>query len=326
LRRRDFIALLGAAAFVWPLAARAQQPAVPVIGYLSGGLQGLDSFRVSAFQQGLNESGYTVGRNVTIEFRWANNLYDQLPALAGDLVRHQVAVIAASGIASALAAKAATATIPIVFASGADPVKFGLVGSLNRPGGNVTGVNFLAGALEAKRLELLHELVPASVVIAVLVNPNGPNASIQLNDIREAARRLGQQIVVVNASDDHDIDTAFATLAQQRPGALLVSSDAYFNTQHDKIAALTVRHAMPAIHELGEFAAAGGLMSYGTSLADANRLAGFYVGRVLKGDKPADLPVQQSTKVELVINLKAAKALGLAIPLPLLGRADEVIE
>jgi putative ABC transport system substrate-binding protein len=326
VRRREFITLLAGAAVTWPLAARAQQPAMPVIGYLSSASSDLFADRVRAFRRGLNETGFVEGRNVAMEYRWAEGQNDRLPALATDLVRHQVTVIAAISDSSALAAKAATATIPIVFTGGSDPVKLGLVGSLNRPGGNLTGVSNLNAALGPKRLELLYEIVPNAAVIGLLVNPTGANAGSVTREVREAARSLGPRIEVVRASTEHDIDMVFASLLQLRARALLIGADAFFNTRSEQLAALTVRHAVPAIFQTRDFAAAGGLMSYTTNLADVYRQAGIYVGRILKGEKPTDLAVQQSTKVELIINLKTAKALGLTIPLPLLGRADEVIE
>ncbi|MFL5071172.1 MAG: ABC transporter substrate-binding protein [Xanthobacteraceae bacterium] len=326
MRRRAFINLLGGAV-LWPLALSAQQQAMPVIGFLSAGSPDLLRDQTAMFRQGLIETGYIEHRNVAIEYRWAEGHNDRLAALAAELVRRPVAVIAATGgDPSVLAAKAATTTIPIVFAVGIDPVKTGLVSSLNRPGGNLTGISQFTSALEQKRLELLHELVPAARVIGALVNPTRPDAQTQLQDVQEAARALGREIVVVNASSEGDIDTAFATLVRRGAAALLVGSDPLFTRQREMLVALAARHAVPAIYQWREFAAIGGLMSYGTSLTDAYRQNGIYVGRILKGEKPADLPVQQSTKVELVLNLKTAKTLGVTIPLPLLGRADEVIE
>jgi putative tryptophan/tyrosine transport system substrate-binding protein len=281
-----------------------------------------------AFHQGLGETGYVEGRNVTIEYRWAEGHNDRLPALVADLARLEVAVIAATGgTAVALAAKAATTTIPIVFNIAADPVALGLVASLSRPGGNLTGVTSLSVQVAPKRLELLHELLPAVTVVALLINPTNPIlAEIQSRDLQAAAGPLGLQLHVLHASTERDFDAVFATLAQLRAGALVIGTDLFFNTRSEQLAALTVRHAVPAIFQYREFAAAGGLMSYGNAIADPYRLVGVYTGRILKGEKPADLPVQRATKVELIINLKTAKALGLAVPLPLLGRADEVIE
>jgi putative ABC transport system substrate-binding protein len=326
LKRRDFITLVGGAA-AWPVAARAQQPALPVIGFLCSGSPNAYAPFLTALRQGLNDAGYVEHRNVGIEYRWAEGQYDRLPALASDLVASRVAVIvAAGGAGPALAAKAATTTIPIVFISGADPVKSGLVESFNRPGGNVTGVYLFLTGLEAKKLGLLRQLVPQADVIAVLLNSARPDTDAQLKDIQEAARAVGLQINILQASSERDFAAAFASIAQLRVGALLVGADPFFTNQRDQIVALTARYAIPAIYELREYAAAGGLMSYGTSLADGYRQAGIYAGRALKGDKPADMPVVQSTKFEFVINLKTAKALSLAIPPGVLAIADEVIE
>jgi putative ABC transport system substrate-binding protein len=323
--RREFITLLGAAA--WPVAASAQQP-MPVIGFLGSESRELFADRLSAFRQGLAESGYAEGRNVEIEYRWANDQYDRLPGLASDLVQRHVAVIAAVGAANAvLAAKAATATIPIVFSSGIDPVEAGLVVSLARPGGNVTGATSLDVELAPKRLELLHEVVPTATLIGVLVNPTNANVAENVSkEMEGAARRLGLQVRLLQASNEREIDGAFATLAQLRADALVVGPFSTFMYRSEQLAGLAFRHAMPTIFETREFAAAGGMMSYASSRTDNYRIVGSYTGRILKGEKPADLPVQQITKVELIINLKTAKALGLTVPLTLLGRADEVIE
>jgi putative tryptophan/tyrosine transport system substrate-binding protein len=325
MRRREFIAGLGGAV-AWPLAAWAQQPAMPVVGFLHSASPGPYARLVAAFQQGLGETGYVEGRNVAIEYRWANDQYDRLPALAADLVRRQVTVIAANNTA-ALAARAATATIPIVFASATDPVQGGLVASLARPGGNLTGATTLGSELEPKRLELLHELVPRETTFAVLVNPANPRASENsLRRLQPAARSLGLQLHVQNVTSELDFDTAFATLRQLRVGGLVIEAAAFFTNRSEQLAALALHHAVPTIYQTREFAAAGGLMSYGGSFMDPYRLAGVYTGRILKGDKPADLPVQQSTKIELIINMKTAKALGLTIPETLLATADEVIQ
>jgi putative ABC transport system substrate-binding protein len=327
MRRREFISLLGGAAAAWPVAARGQQPAMPVIGFLHTASPEPYADRVRAFRQSLSDTGYVEGRDVAIEYRWANNRADLLPALAADLVDRKVALIALSGGAvAALAAHAATKSIPIVFGIGADPVKLGLVASLNRPGGNATGVTFLTSALGAKRLGLLRELVPKATTIAYLGNPHSPTFGDQRSDIQTAARALGQQVVVVETVSERDFGAALATLLQQQAGALIVGTDPLFNSNRDQIVALAARLMIPAIYQDRESASAGGLISYGANYLDIYRQLGVYVGQVLKGAKPADLPVQQATKFEFVINLKTAKALGLDVPDKLLALADEVIE
>jgi putative ABC transport system substrate-binding protein len=326
MKRRELILLLGAAA-AWPFAARAQQKAVPVIGYLNGGSRGPSNPFLAAFHEGLGDAGYVEGQNLTIEYRWAEGNYDRLPALAADLVDRKVDLIAASGgIASPLAAKSATATIPIVFSSGDDPVRNGLVVSLARPGGNLTGVSFLLVELNPKRLELLSELVPQAKAVALLVNPNSPTAERIMRDVQEAARAKGVQLHILKAGTEGEIDAAFASLVQLQAGAIVAAADPFFNNRREQIVALAARAAVPAIYQGREFAAAGGLISYGPSLTSVFRQLGTYAGKVLKGAKPADLPVQQPTKFELVINLKTAKALGLTVPPSLLARADELIE
>jgi putative ABC transport system substrate-binding protein len=323
--RRDFITLLGGTAAAWPLAVRAQQAAMPVIGFLNSASPGGYAPFVAAFRQGLKETGYVEGQNVAIEFRWAEGQYDRVPAMAAELVRRQVAVIVAN-TPGVLAVKAATRTIPIVFSTASDPVQIGLVASLSRPGGNVTGVAQLNVEVASKRLELAHELVPAAAVIAVLVNPTNPNADTVTRDVQATARILGVQLHVLHASTERDFDPVFATLAQSRAGALVIGNDVFFVSQSEQLAALTVRHTVPTIYQYREFAVAGGLMSYGSSITDAYRTVGTYTARILKGEKPADLPVQQATRIELIINMKTAKALGLTVPRSLLVRADEVIE
>jgi putative tryptophan/tyrosine transport system substrate-binding protein len=323
VKRREFITLLGGAA-AWPLAARAQQP---VIGYLHIASPGPFAPFVGAFRQGLREAGYVEGQNLAIEYRWAEGRYDRLPAMAAELVGRQVSLIAAQGgAAAAAAAQEATGAIPIVFSMGGDPVKEGIVASLSRPGGNVTGISVLTTQLAAKRLEIMREVVPKADVIAMLVNPTNMTNLEQLRDSQEAGRALGLRIHVLEASSASDFDPAFAAITRMRIGALVVGAEAYFHSQRERIVALAMRHAIPTIYEWREFADAGGLMSYGTDLAEGYRLVGVYAGRILKGAKPAELPVMQATKVQFVVNLKTAKALGLTVPLPLLGRADEVIE
>lgn len=327
MRRRDFITLIGGAATAWPLAARAQQRAIPLIGFLHSASPGPFATAVDAFRQGLRETGFIEGQNVAIEYRWAEGQYDRLPALAADLVDRQVSVIVAiAGNAPALAAKAATTSIPIVFVSGGDPVSGGLVASLNRPGGNVTGVSWVATALVRKQLELLHRSVGNPALIGALVNPSYPDHGVQLGELREGAIAINQEINIVQAATAHDIDMAFVSLVQKGANALIVVNDPFFVSRRDQIVALAARHRMPAIYFSREFAAAGGLLSYGASLVDAARQGGIYTGKILKGEKPTDLPVMQSTKFEFVINLKTAKNLGLEIPPTVLATADEVIE
>jgi len=327
MQRRDFIALLGAAAAAFPIAARAQQPALPVVGFLHSGSPDLAADRVVAFRKGLGENGFVEGRNVAIEFRWAEGQNDRLPALAADLVRRRVSVIATSGLPPVLAAREATTTIPIVFMLGIDPVEAGFVASLSRPGGNLTGASNLAVEVGPKRLELLHELVPMANIVALLVNPTNPTLAQTLSsDLQTASRTLGLQLHVLNAGADRDFEAVFATLAQLRVGALVIANDPFLISRGEQLGALTLRHRVPAIFLYREFAASGGLMSYGTSTKDVYGIVGAYTGRILNGEKPANLPIQRSTKVELIINMKTAKALGLTVPLSLLGSADEVIE
>jgi putative ABC transport system substrate-binding protein len=322
MKRREFITLIGGAA-AWPLAARAQQAGMPVIGFLRSDSPSESAFITAAFRRGLSQSGYVEGQTVAIEYRFAEGHRDRLPGLAADLVNRKVAVIVAN-LSAALAAKAATATIPIVFATGSDPVKDGLVESLNRPGGNVTGISFLVNQLGPKKLQLLHELVPNAALIALLTDPNAPETEVEAKEVLAAASSIGQQIQVLNARNLSDLDSAFTTLVQRRAGGLIVTSDAFLLGHRDKIIALAARHRVPAIYFLREFAADGGLMSYGASITDAYQQVGVYAGRILKGEKASDLPVQQAVKVELVINLMTAKAL--TFPITLLGRADELIE
>jgi putative ABC transport system substrate-binding protein len=327
MRRREFITLLGSAAATWPQGALAQQSAMPVIGFLSARSPDESAQHVAAFRHGLNEAGYIEGRNVAIEYRWADGQYDRLPLLAAELASRQVNVIAVTGgNVSGLAAKAATRSIPIVFIVGADPVELGLVASLNRPGANATGMSVLTTELGTKRLELLHELVPKASIIGLLINPEYQGSAREAVAVQAAARAIGRQILVFHATAERDIDAVFATLARQQVGALLVDADTLFVSRRNQLVALAERHSMPAIYDLRDFVAAGGLMSYGPNLADGYRQVGAYTGRILNGARPADLPVQQAVKVELVLNLKTAQTLGLAFPITLLGRADEVIE
>ena len=326
MRRREFITLVGGTV-AWPTVVKGQQPATPVIGWLHSGSFARYGHLVTAFQQGLKQAGYIEGQNVAIEYRWADGHFDRLPTLATDLARrHEVRVLAAlGGDPSALAAKAATTTIPIVFVGGTDPVKLGLVSSLNRPGANVTGVVLLSSPLLGKQLQILGELVPAAGTIALLVNPNNSTTERRLEEMQEAARAVGRELLVTAAKSEDEFELAFAKI-RQRAGALVVPPDPSFTSRRDELVALAARYAIPTSYPFREYAVSGGLMSYGASLSDAYRLAGIYCGRILRGEKPADLPVQQTTKVEFVINLKTAKTLGLSLPLPLLGSADEVIE
>jgi len=327
MRRRDFIKVIAGSTVAWPLTASAQQSTMPVIGYLSIGSPRMDAVRLAAFRQGLGETGYVEGRNVAGDYRWAGGQNDRLPALATDLVQRRAAVIAAiGGPAPALAAKAATTTIPIVFIIPGDPIMQGLVARLNRPGGNLTGVSNLAGVVVAKQLEVLHETVPKAALVGLLVNPTNPTVDLYTKDVKSAAQALGQKLLVVTAGTESSLETAFATLVQQRADAILIPSDALFNSLPDQLVALAARHALPAIYAYSEFAKVGGLISYGVSFRDPFRQAGVYAGRIIKGENPADLPVIQGTKIELVINLKTAKALGIIVPQTVLARADEVIE
>jgi putative ABC transport system substrate-binding protein len=327
MRRRDFIKAALVSASPWPFSVRAQQPHLPVIGFL--GLSSPEAFsrELASFQQGVSEVGFVEGRTVTTLYAWAHGQFDLLPSLASDLIRRGATIIAATGTpAAGLAAKKATSTIPIVFVTGDDPVQLGLVTSLNRPDGNATGIYMLTAALESKRLELLHEVVPKAATIGIIVDPNSPDTERQLRELPKAASSIGQRIIILKAGSERDVEAAFASIAAERVEALLIASSPFYLPLREQIVALASRHRVPAIYFFRDFAVAGGLMSYGTDLPDAYRQAGGYAGRILKGERPSDLPVQQSTKVEFVINLKTAKSLGLSIPIPLLGRADEVIE
>jgi putative ABC transport system substrate-binding protein len=326
IRRREFITLLGSAATAWPFAARAEQQAMPVIGYLNNGSPESDVPRLTGLRRGLNQTGYIEGRNLVIEYRWAGNQADRLPALAAELVRLQVSVIVAAGVLPALAAKSATTSIPIVFSVGYDPAQRGLVASLNRPGGNLTGFSNVTSELGAKGLALLHELVPGIATIGFLENPSNPASELRTRDVQAAAPVMGLTVQTLKASTDREIDAAFLSLVQARTGALLVGNDAFFNSRIEQLVALAARHAIPTMYSHREFVVAGGLISYGTGVTEAYRQIGLYTGRILKGERPADLPVIQATKIELAINLKTAKALGLQIPDRLLALADEVIE
>jgi putative ABC transport system substrate-binding protein len=328
VKRRDFITLLGGAVAAWPLAARAQQPSIPVVGWLGATTAEAAAIQVEAFRRGLSETGFVDGHSVKIEYRWAENRYAQLPALAADLVNRKVdALVASGGSVSALAAQKATATIPIVFASvGADPIKVGLVPNLNRPAGNVTGNTILSNELNAKKLEIMNGLVPTTAAIALLVNPDGPTANSVVQDTQEAAHALGRRLLVLRASNEREIDTAWAGVVEQSAGGLIVAPDGFFGARRDQLAALAARHRIPVMHESRLFVHAGGFISYGADAVEAHRQAGIYVGRILKGAKPADLPVLQPTKFYLVINLKTAKAFGITIPDALLIQATELIE
>jgi ABC-type uncharacterized transport system substrate-binding protein len=327
MRRRDFITIIGSGAIAWPLTARAQQPAMPVIGFINAASPQKYAQPLSAFLKGLGETGYVDGRNVHIEYRWAEGQNSRLPAMAADLVHREVAVIAATSTPAALAAKAATTTIPIVFATGGDPVLIGLVARLNQPGGNVTGATLMNVEILPKRLELLHELVPTATVMGLLVNPANPAlAKTASSNVLLAARALGLGLHVLNASSERDLDAVFANLIQLRAGGLVVMGGIFFNTHSKQLAALSLRHKVPTIYQYHQFAAAGGLASYGSDLTETYRVAGVYTGRILKGEKPGDLPVQEATKIEMIINLKTAKAFGITVPRPLIARADELIE
>ena len=326
MKRREFIALLGGGAVAWPLAARAQQPAPPVIGFLSPRAPGDAPELIAAFRQGLKDTGFAEGQNVAIEYRFAENHNERLPALAADLVHRQVAVIAATTTPAALAARAATATIPIVFEMGGDAVQLGLVASLNRPGSNITGVTNLSDELLPKRLEVLHELLPNAATAAALINPTNSEAESQSRDLQAAADALRLNLHILHASTEHELEAAFSMLVRLKAGALVIAPDPFLLGRHEQLAALTLRHRIPTVFQYREFAAAGGLMSYGASVTGMYRIVGVYIARILKGEKPADLPVQQATQIELIVNLKTAKALVITVPQLLLGRADEVIE
>jgi putative tryptophan/tyrosine transport system substrate-binding protein len=326
LRRREFISLLGGAAAAWPVTAGGQQRSLPIIGFLNGSSADAYAPQVRAFRQGLKQAGYVEGETVAIEYRWADGQYNRLPELANDLVKRQVAVIAAAGTPANVVAKSATATVPVVFTAGSDPVQLGLVTSLSRPGGNITGATQLTGEVAPKRVEVAHELVPDAKLIGLLVNPRNPSAVSLTRASQQAASMLALQLDEVHASTEAELDDAFRTLAAKQVGAVVVVTDAFFNGAVPLLASLSMRHSLPTVYQYHQFIEAGGLISYGGSIADSYRLAGVYVGRILKGERAADLPVQQSTAVELIINLKTAKALGLTVPLPLIGRADELIE
>jgi putative ABC transport system substrate-binding protein len=326
MHRRDFIKVVAGSAVTWPLAARAQQPVMPVIGFLNGSSPAGYARMVDAFRQGLKETGYVEGQNVAIEYRWAEGHLDRLPSLASDLVRRQVSVIAATSTPANLVAKNATSTIPIVFTTGSDPVRLGLVANLARPGGNVTGVTQLSVEILPKRIELAHELVPAATTIALLVNPTDPLADFEVKGAQAAALTLGLQLHVLRASTEAELNDSFTAVLQMRAAVFVIATSVFFNGHIKQMAALSIRHSLPAIYEYRQFVTAGGLLSYGPELTDSYRLAGIYTGRILKGEKPAELPVQQATKVELIINQKTAKALGISVPQALISRADEVIE